>query len=95
MSNKGFVLLNRQTNMVISADDRVPVRLTTFQNWKRGTWKFTDTRAIELQENTDMNLNVYVTGKDPQHVPAGAQIYAWNWGNNFNERWKFALIDGA
>jgi len=58
-TDQGFVLLNYQTNMVISApNDNAAVALTNHIDMNRGTWKFQGVNygALQLQANTDMNL---------------------------------------
>ena len=91
-NDQGFVLLNRQTNMVISAPDNdAPVKLTALDAMNRGTWKFLgqDYGALQLQANTDMNLNVSGDGQ----YPTGTEVLAFDWaGGHPNEVWNFQMV---
>lgn len=87
----GMVLLNRQANMVISApmDDAAVLLIEAGAvGGSRSIWGFNDASygAIQLQQNTDMNLNV--RGNGP--YPSGTAVLAWSWGGGEpNEVWTF------
>lgn len=91
-SNHGFVLLNAETNQVISAPgDNEPVILTTLDDMKRGTWAFNGQGhgALQLQANTDMNLNV--SGNGPYE--SNTKVSAWSWSRGqTNELWTFQRV---
>jgi hypothetical protein len=91
-TDQGFVLLNYQTNMVISApNDNAAVALTNHIDMNRGTWKFQGVNygALQLQANTDMNLNV--AGDGP--YPSGTAVLAWDWSDGApNEVWNFLMV---
>lgn len=92
-NDQGFVLVNRQTNKVIAApNDSASVSLMGFGAVRssRATWKYGGTGggfgALQLQQNTDMNLNV--PGNGP--YPSGTGVFVWGWsGGDANEVWAF------
>lgn len=89
---QGFVLLNYQTSMVISApNDDSAVKLTKLVDMNRGVWRFlgVDYGAIQLQANTNMNLNV--EGDGPYN--SGTRVLVWDWsGGDSNEIWNFSMV---
>ena len=74
------MLLNCLASMVISApNDNAAVVLTHHIDMNRGTWRFqgVDHGALQLQANTDMNLN----GAGDGPYPSGAAVLAWDWSS--------------
>ena len=67
------------------------MKLTALDAMNRGTWKFLgqDYGALQLQANTDMNLNVSGDGQ----YPTGTEVLAFDWaGGHPNEVWNFQMV---
>ncbi|SFD99087.1 hypothetical protein SAMN05518672_10464 [Chitinophaga sp. CF118] len=88
----GIVLLNKKTGLVaIAPENFAPVRQCKVSEMadQRVTWNLAGT-AIQLRNNTDMNLNV--KGNGP--YPPGTEVYVWDWSKGDpNETWNLLAAD--
>ncbi|MEP7286445.1 MAG: serine hydrolase domain-containing protein [Chloroflexota bacterium] len=94
-SDKGFILMNPETNMVIVAPQNdAAVQVIPFADLvagQRAFWKFVGSGygAVQLQAHTKMNLNV--SGSGP-YYESGTAVLAYSWGRGpSNEMWTFSL----
>lgn len=95
---QGFVLLNQMTNSIIAAPNNnaevtlIDPKYTTMQE-QRCSWNYSGSTerhdALQLYQNTDMNLNVAGGGSWNNNTP----VLAYKWCNNqVNELWKFIPV---
>lgn len=91
-NNKGFALLNVKTQKVVcSRASNQPVTQVspTGMSGSSATWNAVG-NAIQLNANTDQNLNV--AGNN--NYVAGTPVLSWSWsGGEPNETWKWIPVD--
>lgn len=91
-TDHGFALLNKSSDMVLAAPDNYAKLQAISQadifkgDGRRATWKWTGLGygALQLQRNTDMNLNVWSDN-------TGVGVWDWSQGKD-NEVWRFERV---
>lgn len=100
-TNHGFALLNKYSNLVLAApQNNAPLQAISQKDLflddkvtdaHMATWKWTGLGygGLQLQRNTDMNLNVFTVDS----CKSGDTVGVWNWSDGKDkEVWEFRAV---
>src|SRR6185295_8183546 len=101
-TNHGFALLNKSSQMVLSAPQNnahlqsispeLLFKKDELLDSHMATWKWTGVGygGLQLQRNTDMNLNVFTVDAKGKESDA---VGVWNWSDGKDkEVWEFRVV---